>query len=271
MFSICEHCLNPSCVASCPSGAMYKRLEDGIVLVDRRTSAVASGYSGCPYKRSPATSPARPRSARCYPRLEEGCQRSAPRPASADCATLAWCSTTPTRCLRQPRWRTSATCSRAARLLPRSVRSCRASRGGSRRHPHDWIVAAQQSPIWALTTTRWRCRCTRSTGRCRWSGRNRRCRRSWTSPPAPGNDGEDQVLFCGAVDDAYPAVRWPNCSPPGIPVRWRRRCAGWWRCAPHARHQPRPDVPGGRPGGRSHRAGHRGRGCWRSRPTPSAT
>ena len=26
---ICEHCLNPSCVASCPSGAMYKREEDG--------------------------------------------------------------------------------------------------------------------------------------------------------------------------------------------------------------------------------------------------
>ncbi|KAF6584556.1 nitrate reductase subunit beta, partial [Paenibacillus sp. EKM208P] len=22
---LCEHCLNPSCVASCPSGAMYKR------------------------------------------------------------------------------------------------------------------------------------------------------------------------------------------------------------------------------------------------------
>ena len=32
---LCEHCLNPSCVASCPSGAMYKRDEDGIVLVDQ--------------------------------------------------------------------------------------------------------------------------------------------------------------------------------------------------------------------------------------------
>ena len=32
---ICEHCLNPSCVASCPSGAIYKRAEDGIVLVDQ--------------------------------------------------------------------------------------------------------------------------------------------------------------------------------------------------------------------------------------------
>jgi ferredoxin len=32
---ICEHCLNPSCAASCPSGAIYKRSEDGIVLVDQ--------------------------------------------------------------------------------------------------------------------------------------------------------------------------------------------------------------------------------------------
>ena len=32
---ICEHCINPSCAASCPSGAIYKRAEDGIVLVDQ--------------------------------------------------------------------------------------------------------------------------------------------------------------------------------------------------------------------------------------------
>ncbi|MBZ3661132.1 hypothetical protein JT306_06360 [Salmonella enterica subsp. enterica serovar Kentucky] len=32
---LCEHCLNPSCVATCPSGAIYKREEDGIVLIDQ--------------------------------------------------------------------------------------------------------------------------------------------------------------------------------------------------------------------------------------------
>ena len=30
---LCNHCLNPACVAACPSGAIYKRDEDGVVLV----------------------------------------------------------------------------------------------------------------------------------------------------------------------------------------------------------------------------------------------
>ncbi|HSC90580.1 MAG TPA: 4Fe-4S dicluster domain-containing protein, partial [Gaiellaceae bacterium] len=47
---ICEHCLNPSCVASCPSGAMYKRDEDGIVLVDQnKCRGWRYCVSGCPY------------------------------------------------------------------------------------------------------------------------------------------------------------------------------------------------------------------------------
>jgi nitrate reductase beta subunit len=49
---LCEHCLNPACVASCPSGALYKREEDGIVLVDQKK---CRGWrfcvSGCPYKK----------------------------------------------------------------------------------------------------------------------------------------------------------------------------------------------------------------------------
>jgi nitrate reductase / nitrite oxidoreductase, beta subunit len=49
---LCEHCLNPSCVASCPSGAMYKRDEDGIVLVDQeRCRGWRFCVSGCPYKK----------------------------------------------------------------------------------------------------------------------------------------------------------------------------------------------------------------------------
>jgi nitrate reductase beta subunit len=72
---ICEHCLNPSCVASCPSGAMYKREEDGIVLVDQE---VCRGWrmcvSGCPYKKV-YFNHARGKAEKCtlcYPRLEQG-------------------------------------------------------------------------------------------------------------------------------------------------------------------------------------------------------
>jgi nitrate reductase beta subunit len=49
---ICNHCLNPSCVAACPSGALYKRGEDGIVLIDQnRCRAWRACVSACPYKK----------------------------------------------------------------------------------------------------------------------------------------------------------------------------------------------------------------------------
>ncbi len=50
---ICNHCLNPCCVASCPSGALYKRGEDGIVLIDqKRCRAWRSCIAACPYKKT---------------------------------------------------------------------------------------------------------------------------------------------------------------------------------------------------------------------------
>ena len=46
-----EHCLNPACVASCPSGAIYKRAEDGIVLSDQeKCRGWQMCVSRCPYK-----------------------------------------------------------------------------------------------------------------------------------------------------------------------------------------------------------------------------
>jgi nitrate reductase beta subunit len=72
---ICEHCLNPACVASCPSGAMYKREEDGIVLVDQDACrSWRMCVSGCPYKKvyfNWQTGKAE-KCTLCYPRLETG-------------------------------------------------------------------------------------------------------------------------------------------------------------------------------------------------------
>ncbi|HSI94133.1 MAG TPA: nitrate reductase subunit beta [Jiangellaceae bacterium] len=72
---ICEHCLNPSCVASCPSGAMYKRSEDGIVLVDQdRCRGWRMCVTGCPYKKvyfNHRTGKAE-KCTFCYPRVEVG-------------------------------------------------------------------------------------------------------------------------------------------------------------------------------------------------------
>jgi nitrate reductase beta subunit len=49
---ICNHCLNPGCVAACPTGAIYKRGEDGIVLVSQeKCRAWRMCVSGCPYKK----------------------------------------------------------------------------------------------------------------------------------------------------------------------------------------------------------------------------
>ncbi len=49
---LCEHCLNPACVAACPSGAIYKREEDGIVLIDQeKCRGWRMCVSACPYKK----------------------------------------------------------------------------------------------------------------------------------------------------------------------------------------------------------------------------
>lgn len=72
---ICEHCLNPSCMASCPSGAIYKRTEDGIVLVDQdRCRGWRQCITGCPYKKIYFNhkSGKAEKCTFCYPRLEHG-------------------------------------------------------------------------------------------------------------------------------------------------------------------------------------------------------
>ncbi len=72
---LCEHCLNPACAASCPSGAIYKREEDGVVLIDQeKCRGWRMCVSGCPYKKiyyNWSTGKSE-KCTLCYPRLESG-------------------------------------------------------------------------------------------------------------------------------------------------------------------------------------------------------
>ncbi|MDP3687521.1 MAG: nitrate reductase subunit beta, partial [Sulfurimicrobium sp.] len=72
---ICNHCLNPACVAACPSGSIYKREEDGIVLVDQdKCRGWRFCMSACPYKKVYYNweSGKAEKCIACYPRVESG-------------------------------------------------------------------------------------------------------------------------------------------------------------------------------------------------------
>jgi nitrate reductase / nitrite oxidoreductase, beta subunit len=72
---LCEHCLHPACVAACPSGAIYKRKEDGIVLINQtKCRGWRQCISACPYKKI-YFNDKRHKSEKCvfcYPRIESG-------------------------------------------------------------------------------------------------------------------------------------------------------------------------------------------------------
>ncbi len=71
----CNHCTNPACVAACPSGAIYKRGEDGLVLSSHdKCRAWRACISACPYKKV-FYNWKEGRSEKCigcYPRIESG-------------------------------------------------------------------------------------------------------------------------------------------------------------------------------------------------------
>jgi nitrate reductase beta subunit len=151
---ICEHCLNPSCAASCPSGAIYKRTEDGIVLVDQdRCRGWRMCVTGCPYKKvyfNHRTGKAE-KCTFCYPRVEVGI----PTVCSETCvgrlryiglvlydadAVLAAATTPDPRALYGAQRRV---------LLDPDDPAVQAAAAGAG-IPADWIDAARRSPVWAL-------------------------------------------------------------------------------------------------------------------------
>jgi len=70
---ICNHCSYPACLAACPRKAIYKRPEDGIVLLDQEQ---CRGYrkcvEACPYKKTMYRGNTRTseKCIACYPRVE---------------------------------------------------------------------------------------------------------------------------------------------------------------------------------------------------------
>ncbi|HET7305971.1 MAG TPA: nitrate reductase subunit beta [Segeticoccus sp.] len=151
---ICEHCLNPSCAASCPSGAIYKRSEDGIVLVDQdKCRGWRKCVTGCPYKKvyfNHRTGKAE-KCTFCFPRIEVGI----PTVCSETCVgrlryiglvlydadkVLEAASTEDDQDLYEAQ--------RSVFLDPDDPEVQReAERAGI---PHDWVEAAQRSPVWRL-------------------------------------------------------------------------------------------------------------------------
>ena len=74
---ICNHCTYPACLGSCPRQSIYKRAEDGIVLLDQaRCRGYRECVKGCPYKKTffnPMTRVSE-KCIGCYPAVESGRQ-----------------------------------------------------------------------------------------------------------------------------------------------------------------------------------------------------
>ncbi len=74
---ICNHCTYPACLSSCPRGSIYKRPEDGIVLLDQgRCRGYQECVKACPYKKVffNALTGTSEKCIACFPKIEQGLQ-----------------------------------------------------------------------------------------------------------------------------------------------------------------------------------------------------
>ncbi len=151
---ICEHCLNPACAASCPSGAIYKRAEDGIVLVDQdRCKGWRMCVTGCPYKKiyfNHKTGKAE-KCTFCYPRIEVGL----PTVCAETCVgrlryigAVLYDADKVLDAASVPDEHDLYQAQRKVFLDPFDPEVQRAAEEAG--IPRDWVDAAQRSPVWAL-------------------------------------------------------------------------------------------------------------------------
>jgi nitrate reductase / nitrite oxidoreductase, beta subunit len=151
---ICEHCLNPSCAASCPSGAIYKRSEDGIVLVDQdKCRGWRKCVTGCPYKKiyfNHRTGKAE-KCTFCYPRIEVGLPTVCSETCVGRLRYIGLVLYDADKVLDAASIEDETQLLSAQRNVfldphdPEVIREAEAA-GIAR----DWIEAAQRSPVWAL-------------------------------------------------------------------------------------------------------------------------
>ena len=154
---ICEHCLNPSCMASCPSGAIYKRSEDGIVLVDQdRCRGWRQCITGCPYKKIYFNhkSGKAEKCTFCYPRVEVGI----PTVCAETCVgrlrylgLFLYDADAVTAAASVPDERDLYQAQLDLLLDPDDPAVAAAAR--EQGIPEDWLDAARRSPVYALAKT----------------------------------------------------------------------------------------------------------------------
>jgi nitrate reductase beta subunit len=85
---ICNHCTYPACLAACPRNAIYKRPEDGIVLVDQeRCRGYRKCMEACPYKKTlyRGTTRTSEKCIACFPRIEGRDQQHGGLPMQTRC------------------------------------------------------------------------------------------------------------------------------------------------------------------------------------------
>jgi nitrate reductase beta subunit len=151
---ICEHCLNPSCAASCPSGAIYKRSEDGIVLVDQdKCRGWRMCVSGCPYKKiyfNHRTGKAE-KCTFCYPRIEVGIPTVCSETCVGRLRYLGLVLYDADRVLEAASVEDDQALYEAQRSVLLDPDDPEVQREAARAGiPQDWVRAAQRSPVHAL-------------------------------------------------------------------------------------------------------------------------
>ncbi len=235
---ICEHCLNPSCAASCPSGAIYKRSEDGIVLVDQdRCRGWRMCVSGCPYKKvyfNHRTGKAE-KCTFCFPRIEVGL----PTVCSETCVgrlrylgLVLYDADRVLEAASTPDDQDLYEAQRSVLLDPHDPDVVRAAeRDGI---PHDWIEAAQRSPIHALINV--------FKVALPLHPEYRTMPMVWYVPPLSpvvdvvrdtGNDAEDPDNLFAAIDKLRIPIEYlAELFTAGDVAPVEGCCASWLRCAP---------------------------------------